>query len=69
MYVTMRAMTRRMHSYYLDPELTEGLDAIRDRDGILPSEQVRRAIALWLKEKGYTASSTPRPRKKGRAKK
>ena len=31
-------MPRRMHSYYLDEELTEGLDAIRDRDGILPSE-------------------------------
>ena len=62
-------MTRRMHSYYLDLELTEGLNAIRDRDGVLPSEQVRRAIAMWLKSKGYKASSTARPRKKGKAKK
>ena len=69
MYVTMHAMLRRMHSYYLDSELTEGLDAIRDRDGILPSEQVRRAIAMWLKAKDYKASPTPRPRKKGKAKK
>ena len=55
-----------MHSFYLDPELAEGLTAIRDRDGILPSEQVRRAIALWLKTKGYRQ----RPQKKrGKAKK
>ncbi len=59
-------MPRRMHSYYLDEELTEGLDAIRDRDGILPSEQVRRAIALWLKEKGYKAKPQ---KKRGKAKK
>ena len=59
-------MPRRMHSYYLDEELTAGLDAIRDRDGILPSEQVRRAIAMWLKSKGY---KQPLQRKRGKAKK
>ena len=59
-------MARRMHSYYLDEELAEGLDAIRDRDGILPSEQVRRAIAMWLKSKGY---KPPQKRKRGKAKK
>ena len=69
MYVTIRAMTRRMHSYYLDPELAEGLNAIRDRDGILPSEQVRRAIRMWLEWKGYKTTSPPRRRKRGKAKK
>ena len=59
-------MPMRMHSFYLDPELTDGLQAIRDRDGILPSEQVRRAIAMWLKAKGY---KQPRQRKRGKAKK
>ena len=62
-------MPRRMHSYYLDEELTTGLDAIRDRDGILPSEQVRRAIAMWLKAKGYKAKPRPSQRKQGKAKK
>ena len=62
-------MPRRMHSYYLDEELTEGLDAIRDRDGILPSEQVRRAIAMWLKAKGYKPKAKPRRKKGGKAKK
>ncbi len=59
-------MSRRMHSFYLDPELAEGLAAIRERDGILPSEQVRRAIALWLTTKGYRK---PRQKKRGKAKK
>lgn len=61
-------MVRRMHTYYLDAELTDGLDAIRDRDGILPSEQVRRAIGMWLKSKGHKSSPSPR-RKRGKAKK
>ena len=58
-----------MHSFYLDPELAEGLTAIRDRDGILPSEQVRRAIALWLRTKGYKGETQPRRQKVGKRKK
>jgi len=57
-----------MHSYYLDPELSEGLSAIRDRDGILPSEQVRRAIRMWLEWKGYKPGSQPRAKKRPKAK-
>ena len=61
-------MARRMHTYYLDDELTEGLRAIHDRDGILSSEQVRRAIRRWLEWKGYPFP-TPRRTKKGAKKK
>ena len=57
-----------MHSYYLDPELAQGLDAIRDRDGVLPSEQVRRAIRMWLESKGYQFERVPKPKKRGKAK-
>ncbi len=57
-----------MHSYYLNPKLAEGLNTIRDRDGILPSEQVRRAIRMWLESKGYRVEPAPKPKKKGRAK-
>ena len=62
-------MARRMHSYYLDEELAEGLQAIRDRDGVLPSEQVRRAIAMWLKAKGYRLKTRARRKKGGKTKK
>ncbi len=61
-------MTRRMHTYYLDDELTEGLRAVHERDGILSSEQVRRAIRRWLEWKGYRFP-TPRRTKKGAKKK
>jgi hypothetical protein len=44
---------RKMHSFYLDPELAEALKAIKERDGIPESEQVRRAVRLWLDEKGF----------------
>jgi len=36
----------------LESELLEGLQQVRERDGIPVSEQVRRAIQAWLKEKG-----------------
>ena len=65
-YVTICMVARKLHSFYLDPELSEGLSAIRDRDGVLPSEQVRRAIAMWLKAKGY---KRPLKKKRGKAKK
>jgi hypothetical protein len=34
-----------------------GLQAVRDRDGISVTEQVRRAIAEWLKQKRVTVKS------------
>ena len=41
-------------NFRLESELLEGLQAVRTRDGISVSEQVRRAIASWLKQKGVT---------------
>ena len=53
MYVNDVARYRKMHSFYLEPELSEGLKTIKDRDGINESEQVRRAVRVWLNSKGY----------------
>jgi len=36
----------------LDDELLEGLDQVRERDGITIGEQVRRAVRAWLETKG-----------------
>jgi len=41
----------------LESELLAGLQQVRERDGIPVSEQVRRAIQAWLKEKGVTAKA------------
>ncbi len=46
-----------MCSFWIEPEQADGLKAIRDRDGILPSEQIRRAIADWFKKKGRKPAS------------
>ena len=51
----------------LDDELLEGLQAVKDRDGVPVSEQVRRAIEAWLKDKGIRVKAAPRrvsPRRK-----
>ena len=50
-YMT-RYPNRQMHSFYLEPELSAGLKAIKERDGVSESEQVRRAVRLWLQSKG-----------------
>jgi len=48
---------RRVSTFRLDEELLHGLQEVWERDGILPSEQVRRAIAKWLTEKGVLGKS------------
>jgi len=45
-------MTRRkLHNFYLDAELADGLKTVKERDGISEAEQVRRAIREWLQRK------------------
>ena len=50
-----------MYNFAIDPELREGLRRLKARDGIPESEQIRRGIQLWLKQKGVTVKA-PRPR-------
>ena len=57
-------MTRKFYNFYIDVELAEGLKAIKARDGISESEQIRRAIKVWLTEKKYR----PTARKGGKKK-
>jgi predicted transcriptional regulator len=46
----------------LEDELLEGLQALKDRDGVPVSEQIRRAIAAWLKLKGIKVKAARRRR-------
>ena len=51
-------MTRKkLTGFRIDEELLEGLNAVWERDGVLVSEQVRRAIRDWLKKKGVTVKT------------
>jgi hypothetical protein len=42
---------RRVTAFRLDDELLEGLEHVRERDGIGIGEQVRRAVRAWLDTK------------------
>ena len=55
---------RKFYNFYIDVELAEGLKAIKARDGISESEQIRRAIKTWLTKKHYR----PKARKGGKKK-
>ena len=50
----------RFH-FHIEDEQREGLQRIKERDGIPEAEQIRRAIDAWLREKGATEK---KPRKK-----
>jgi hypothetical protein len=43
---------RKPYTFWIDQMLLEGLRRIKERDGMSESEQIRRAIWNWLKEKG-----------------
>ena len=43
---------RRVSTFRIDDELIDGLREVWERDGVPPSEQVRRAIRMWLESKG-----------------
>jgi hypothetical protein len=52
LYTGMRMTPRRKYSFWIDEDQVEGLRFIKERDGVLESEQIRRAIDAWLEEKG-----------------
>ena len=55
---------RKFYNFYIDVELAEGLKAIKARDGISESEQIRRAIKVSLTDKGYRLKARKGARKK-----
>jgi hypothetical protein len=48
---------RRVSTFRLDDDLREGLETVWQREGIAPSEQVRRAIRNWLEAKGVSTKA------------
>jgi hypothetical protein len=41
-------MPKRRYSFWIDEEHLAGLREVRERDGVLESEQIRRALSDWL---------------------
>ena len=53
-------MTLKPATFRLETEILAALEAIRERDGIPVSEQVRRALKEWIAEKGVKLRAAPR---------
>jgi hypothetical protein len=49
------AMTRKRYAFWIELEQQRALDYIRIRDGVLPSEQIRRALDDWFRKNGVKA--------------
>jgi hypothetical protein len=49
-----------MTSLELPPELKAGLDAVKERDGVPQSEQIRRAVRAWLEDRGIKLPTAQR---------
>lgn len=54
------ASTRVRYNFWIEEAQRDGLRAIKERDGVLESEQIRRAIDAWLLEKGVTKAERKR---------
>lgn len=57
---------KKRYAFWIDLEYLEALDAIRVRDGVLPSEQIRRALEDWIAKKGLKVKREPVITKSGR---
>jgi antitoxin component of RelBE/YafQ-DinJ toxin-antitoxin module len=44
-------------TYRIDDEILDALRQVKERDGIPVSEQVRRALLMWLESKGVKATN------------
>jgi len=51
---------RSRYGFWIDEAQRVGLRHVKERDGILESEQIRRAIDEWLRKKG----AIPKPERK-----
>jgi hypothetical protein len=55
------ASPRRVTTFRIDADLLDGLQEVWERDGVAVSEQVRRAIRMWLEQKGVLKVERKRP--------
>jgi hypothetical protein len=51
---------RKRYSFWIDDEQAEALKEVKERDGVLESEQIRRAINAWLEAKGVKVKTVKR---------
>ena len=55
-------MVRKLYSFAIDQELAEALKRLKARDGVPESESIRRALAIYLKQKGVLTTAKRKKR-------
>jgi hypothetical protein len=58
----MTPSTKKQTAFRIEPEILNGLQTVKERDGVPVSEQVRRALRAWLEAKGVGATRAERKR-------
>lgn len=53
----MTPRIRKLFTFPIDDDLSEGLREIEERDGVSKAEQIRRGIRMWLELKGVTTKT------------
>ena len=54
-------MSTRSSTFRLGDEIDTAMKKLKERDGMLPSEQARRALVPFLESKGVLKKSKPEP--------
>jgi hypothetical protein len=55
-----RVTPRNRYTFFIDDDQRAELTAIKERDGISESEQIRRAVKAWIDVKGVTKTERKR---------
>ena len=58
----MRTPTKKQTAFRIDTEILARLQAVKARDGIPVSEQVRRALGMWFERKDIESRNAGRKR-------
>jgi len=56
----MSPRIRKLFTFPIDDDLSEGLREIEKRDGVSKAEQIRRGIRMWLDSKGVVKADRKR---------
>jgi hypothetical protein len=59
----------RVVTFRPDEDLLKGMEALKERDGVPYSEQIRRSLRMWLDTKGVLTQARPRRSKTARKRK
>ena len=51
---------RSRYTFFIDEDQRAALTTIKDRDGISESEQIRRAVKVWIEQKGVIKAERKR---------